>query len=186
MARWRCSTPSPACSRSRKRCGGRPTSTSVPRICFINKMDRVGADFFHSVQTIVDRLSRARCRSRFPIGAEEQFQGRRRPGQDEGAHLARRDAGRRVRRRRDPRGSARARPRSTTTRWSRRSPRPTTTCLRSTSTARPSAKRNSSPAIRKATIAQKIFPVVCGTAFKNKGVQNLLDAVVDYLPSPAR
>jgi elongation factor G len=38
--------------------------------------------------------------------------------------------------------------------------------------------------VRKATIAQKIFPVVCGTAFKNKGVQNLLDAVVDYLPSP--
>ncbi len=40
--------------------------------------------------------------------------------------------------------------------------------------------------IRKATIAQKIFPVICGSAFKNKGVQNLLDAVVDYLPSPAR
>ncbi len=40
------------------------------------------------------------------------------------------------------------------------------------------------PGIRKATIAQKIFPVICGTAFKNKGVQNLLDAVVDYLPSP--
>ena len=38
--------------------------------------------------------------------------------------------------------------------------------------------------IRKATISQKIFPVVCGSAFKNKGVQNLLDAVVDYLPSP--
>ncbi len=38
--------------------------------------------------------------------------------------------------------------------------------------------------IRKATIAQKIFPVICGTAFKNKGIQNLLDAVVDYLPSP--
>src|SRR5207253_839648 len=38
--------------------------------------------------------------------------------------------------------------------------------------------------LRKATIAQKIFPVVCGSAFKNKGVQNLLDATVDYLPSP--
>src|ERR1019366_5625795 len=38
--------------------------------------------------------------------------------------------------------------------------------------------------VRKATIAQKIFPVICGTAFKNKGVQNLLDAVIDYLPSP--
>ena len=39
-------------------------------------------------------------------------------------------------------------------------------------------------AIRKATIAQKIFPVICGSSFKNKGVQNMLDAVVDYLPSP--
>src|SRR5207253_10639307 len=38
--------------------------------------------------------------------------------------------------------------------------------------------------IRNATIAQKIFPVICGSAFKNKGVQNMLDAVVDYLPSP--
>ena len=38
--------------------------------------------------------------------------------------------------------------------------------------------------IRKATIAQKIFPVICGSSFKNKGVQNLLDAVCDYLPSP--
>ena len=38
--------------------------------------------------------------------------------------------------------------------------------------------------LRKATIAQKIFPVICGSAFKNKGVQNMLDAVVDYLPSP--
>ena len=38
--------------------------------------------------------------------------------------------------------------------------------------------------IRKATIAMKIFPVICGSAFKNKGVQTLLDAVVDYLPSP--
>ena len=38
--------------------------------------------------------------------------------------------------------------------------------------------------IRKATIAMKIFPVICGSAFKNKGVQTMLDAVVDYLPSP--
>ena len=55
-ARWRYSTPSPACSRNRKRCGARLTSIGVPRICFINKMDRVGADFYRSFETIVDRL----------------------------------------------------------------------------------------------------------------------------------
>ena len=47
----------------------------VPRICFINKMDRVGADFYRSVETIVDRLKAGRCRFRFPIGAEDKFQG---------------------------------------------------------------------------------------------------------------
>ena len=47
-----------------------------------------------------------------------------------------------------------------------------------------SPKKRCKAGIRKATIAQKIFPVICGSAFKNKGVQNLLDAVVDYLPSP--
>ena len=79
----------------------------VPRICFINKMDRVGADFYHAVDTIVDRL---KCAS----GADSDSGRRRRPvqrhrrsGHDEGAHLARRDAGRRVRRSRDSRGSAR-------------------------------------------------------------------------------
>ena len=75
MARWRCSTPWPACSRNRKRCGGRPTSTRVPRICFINKMDRVGADFYHSVDTIVDRLKCRPVPIQIPVGAEDQFKG---------------------------------------------------------------------------------------------------------------
>src|SRR5947208_6784551 len=48
---------------------------SVPRICFINKMDRVGADFYHSVDTIVDRLKARPVPIQIPIGAEEKYQG---------------------------------------------------------------------------------------------------------------
>src|ERR1039457_5460173 len=48
---------------------------SVPRICFINKMDRVGADFFHSVQTIIDRLKCKPVAIQLPVGAEDQFKG---------------------------------------------------------------------------------------------------------------
>ncbi len=47
----------------------------VPRICFINKMDRVGADFFHSVDTIIDRLKARPVAIQIPVGAEEQFKG---------------------------------------------------------------------------------------------------------------
>ena len=52
------------------------------------------------------------------------------------------------------------------------------------SKARRSPRTRFAPGLRRATIALKIFPVICGSAFKNKGVQPLLDAVVDYLPSP--
>jgi elongation factor G len=51
--------------------------------------------------------------------------------------------------------------------------------------AQPSGEEDLKAGLRRATLAQKVFPVLCGAAFKNKGVQNLLDAVVDYLPSPA-
>ena len=57
-------------------------------------------------------------------------------------------------------------------------------CSRNSSKARRSPRTKSQRGIRKATIALKIFPVICGSAFKNKGVQTMLDAVVDYLPSP--
>ena len=57
-------------------------------------------------------------------------------------------------------------------------------CSRSSSKARRSRRTKFARGIRKATIALKIFPVICGSAFKNKGVQTMLDAVVDYLPSP--
>ena len=62
---------------------------SVPRICFINKMDRVGADFYHSVDTIVDRLKCRPVPIQIPIGAEDQFKGVVDLVEHEGAHLAR-------------------------------------------------------------------------------------------------
>ena len=61
----------------------------VPRICFINKMDRMGADFYHAMDTIVDRLKARPVAIQIPIGAEDQFKGVDRSGHDECAHLAR-------------------------------------------------------------------------------------------------
>ena len=67
---------------------------SVPRICFINKMDRVGADFYHSVDTIVDRLKCRPVPIQIPIGAEDQFKGIVDLVEMKARDLARRDAGR--------------------------------------------------------------------------------------------
>ncbi len=156
----------------------------VPRICFINKMDRVGADFFRSVDTIVDRLKCRPVAIQLPIGAEDKFLGVVDLVKMNGAHLARRFAGRGVRRRRDSgrlagagEGISRQAGRSG---FRIRRPHLFEKFVEGKAITEAELRAG----IRKATIAQKIFPVVCGTAFKNKGVQNLLDAVVDYLPSP--
>ena len=89
---------------------------SVPRICFINKMDRVGADFFHAVDTIVARLKCKPVPIQLPIGAEDQFKGVIDLVEQKAVHLARRDAGRAVRRGRDSRQSTPSRSRNTATR----------------------------------------------------------------------
>ncbi len=156
---------------------------SVPRICFINKMDRIGADFFHAVETIVDRL---RCRPvplHLPVGAEDKFLGvvnlvtmKARIWRDETlgakfddveipaelaeqAQLYREQLVEAVSEHDDQ-------------------------LMEKFLEGQPITEQELIAGIRKATIAQKIFPVICGTAFKNKGVQDLLDAVVSYLPSP--
>jgi elongation factor G len=155
----------------------------VPRICFINKMDRVGADFFRSIDTIIDRL---RCRPvpiQLPIGAEDQFKGivdlvtmKARVWLDETlgadyddieipAELA--DQAKLYH---DKLVEAVA--------------ESDDHLFAKFVEGQPVTEAELRVGIRKATTAQKIFPVVCGTAFKNKAVQNLLDAVVDYLPSP--
>ena len=99
----------------------------VPRIAYINKMDRIGADFEQGVQTMIDRLGAHPVPIQLPIGAEGDFAGRRRPRHDEGDRLqgrARQGTGRD----RDPRPSSPTPPRPRASTCSRRSPTTTTRC----------------------------------------------------------
>ncbi|MGC9999805.1 MAG: elongation factor G [Bryobacteraceae bacterium] len=156
---------------------------SVPRICFINKMDRVGADFFHSIETIVKRLNCRPVAIQLPIGAEEHFIGvvdlvsmKARVWRDEtlGAEYDEveipADLVEQAREYHDKLVEAAAE------------------CdehlFEKYIEGKAITPEEIMAGLRRGTIAQKIFPVICGTAFKNKGVQNMLDAIVDLLPSP--
>ncbi|MGA2593195.1 MAG: elongation factor G [Bryobacteraceae bacterium] len=156
---------------------------NVPRICFINKMDRVGADFFHSIETIVSRLKCKPVAIQLPVGAEDQFKGiidlvqmKARIWRDEtlGAEYDEIEIPEenleQAREYREKMIEAVA--------------EHDDTLFEKFIEGKPLTEAEIHHGIRKATIALKIFPVICGSAFKNKGVQTMLDAVVDYLPSP--
>jgi elongation factor G len=156
---------------------------SVPRICFINKMDRVGADFYHSVETIISRLKCRPVPIQLPIGAEDQFKGivdlvdmKAVIWKDEtlGAEYdvvpIPDDMLEKAKEYRDQMIEA----------VSEHDDKLFAKFVDGHTVSNEEIRAG----IRKATIALKIFPVICGTAFKNKGVQTMLDAVVDYLPSP--
>ena len=155
----------------------------VPRVCFINKMDRVGADFYRSVGTIVDRL---KCRPviiQLPIGAEDQFKGivdlvsmTARVWRDETLGAKYDD----VEIPEELKADAKKYHDELVEAVSESDDH----LFEKFIEGQPITVDELRAGVRKATIAQKIFPVICGSAFKNKGVQNLLDAVVDYLPSP--
>jgi len=155
----------------------------VPRICFINKMDRAGANFFYSVQTIVDRLNARPVPIQIPVGAEDQFKGvvdlvrmKARIWRDEtlGAKFDDVDIpaelAEQAKEYRDKLVEAVA--------------ESDDALFEKYVEGQAITEQELAAGIRKATIAQRIFPVICGSSFKNKGVQNLLDAVTDYLPSP--
>ncbi|OGC78982.1 translation elongation factor G, partial [Candidatus Adlerbacteria bacterium RIFCSPHIGHO2_01_FULL_54_23] len=154
----------------------------VPRICFINKLDRMGASFEKSYASILDRLSKNAVRMQMPIGAEEKFEGvidllsmkaykfEGRMGEDvvetKISESYKNDA-----------AAYRAELVEKIVEQDDRllqdyleGKEPTMDQLKTT--------------LRKAVIDNKIFPVYTGSALKNKGVQLVLDAVVDYLPSP--
>jgi len=156
---------------------------SVPRICFINKMDRVGADFYHSVQTIVDRLKCRPVAIQIPVGAEENFKGivdlvkmKACIWRDEtlGAKFDIVEIPEDLKEKALEYRAAMIEAVS----------EHDDTLFEKYVEGKELTEAEISAGIRKATIALKIFPVICGSAFKNKGVQTMLDAVVDYLPSP--
>src|ERR1022692_2364203 len=155
----------------------------VPRIVFANKMDKVGADFFQCLKDIVERLGAKPVAIQLPIGAEQQFKGLidlvRMKGvvwNDEslGADYADieipADMLDQAQEYRDKMIEAAC----------ELDDDATTAYLEGKMPDEATIKK----LIRKAVITGAFFPVLCGSAFKNKGVQPLLDAVVDYLPSP--
>jgi len=155
----------------------------VPRIAFMNKMDRIGADFYGSVQSLVDRLGANPVPIQLPIGREAEFRGavdlvtmkaylyddeslgakyRIEEVPAELADLAKEYRDKMLE-------SVAEHDEQVLERY-----------LNGHSLTPEEIRR----AIRAGTISLKVTPVLCGSAFKNKGVQQLLDAVVDYLPSP--
>jgi elongation factor G len=155
----------------------------VPRIAFINKMDRVGADFFKSTQSIYERLGTIPVPVQIPLGAEDKFVGvidlvemksiiwdeetlgakfHEEPISQDMLSLANEWREKMIERVSDI----------------------DDTIMEKFLEGQEVTIEELKAAIRKGTLSLKIVPVLCGSAFKNKGVQPLLDAVVDYLPSP--
>ncbi|WP_144640673.1 elongation factor G [Bordetella genomosp. 13] len=155
----------------------------VPRLAFVNKMDRVGADFFRVQRQIVERLRGDAVPVQIPVGAEDGFegvidlikmkaiiwdeasQGVRFEYQDVPAHLQ-----------------------ETARQWREhlveKAAEADEALLDKYLSGQELTEAEIKAALRKRTVANEIVPMLCGSAFKNKGVQAMLDAVIDYLPSP--
>jgi elongation factor G len=154
----------------------------VPRLCFINKMDRVGADFNYSVQTIKERLGANPIPMQIPIGREASFRGVVDLLENVAIVWAD-DLGTKMERVEipDELKAQTAEARATMVEAiSETDDELTVKYLEGQAIGVPELKA----ALRRAVIAGKCTPVFCGSALKNKGVQPMLDAVVDYLPSP--
>ena len=156
----------------------------VPRICFVNKLDRVGAEFHRCVDMIITRLNATPAVVQLPIGAEGDFvgvvdlvgmraltwRGETKLGEDYATEEIPATHVEAAREWRDRLIETVAEADDATMELYLEGTEPTEEQLIA--------------AIRRATLANSINPVLCGTAFKNKGVQPMLDAVVRYLPSP--
>ena len=155
----------------------------VPRMCFVNKMDKIGADFYNCVEMMVDRLGCAPAVIQLPIGAESDYAGhidlvRMKAivwdGEQLGASFSEQDI-----------------PADLADKAAEYREKLVELAVEQDDAAMEAYLEGNEPdeatlkaCIRKGTIANAFVPVMCGTAFKNKGVQPMLDAVVEYLPSP--
>jgi elongation factor G len=155
----------------------------VPRIAFINKMDRTGADFFAAVQSMIDRLGANPVPVQLPIGQEEHFRGVVDVVEMSGT-VWEDDLGTKVSTVEIPeelKEQADEYHHQLIDAVAEHDEELLETYLTDETAVTPEMIRR---ALRKATLAIAVTPVFLGSAFKNKGVQPLLDAVIDYLPSP--
>jgi elongation factor G len=156
----------------------------VPRICFCNKMDRIGADFYRCVRMIVDRLGAQPLVVQLPIGIESDFKGV--------VDLVRMKAVIWQEETLGAKFDIAEIPAEYAEKAAEYRSKLVESAVEMDDAALEAYLGGEEPdeatlvrCIRKGTVAFKFVPVLCGSAFKNKGVQPLLDAVVDYLPSPA-
>lgn len=155
---------------------------NVPRICFINKMDRIGGNFFRCVDMIRERLGANPLVLNFPIGAESDFKGvvdvvemKAIIWEDEnGSNPVYAEIPEDLKEKADELHA----------RLIEEVVTQDDAVMEAYMEGKKPEIEEIKKLLRKGTIAQSFVPVLCGTAFKNKGVQPLLDAVVDYLPSP--
>ncbi|GKW47648.1 elongation factor G [Planococcus sp. NCCP-2050] len=158
------------------------TTYGVPRVVFVNKMDKIGADFLYSVGTLHDRLQANAHPIQLPIGAEDEFSGiidlvemkARFYANDLGTDITE--------------GDIPETHRELAEEWRTKLVEAVAELDEELMEKYLGGEELTidelKAAIRKGTLDVEFYPVVCGTAFKNKGVQLMLDAVIDYLPSP--
>ena len=155
----------------------------VPRIAFMNKMDRVGADFFASVQSLIDRLGAHPVPIQIPIGREAEFRGSIDLIKMKGFFYDDETLGAKYKVDEIPANlldQAKEYREKMLEAVAEFDDQVMEKYLNGQELTEEEVRR----VVRAAAIAMKVTPVLCGSAFKNKGVQQLLDAVVEYLPSP--
>jgi elongation factor G len=155
----------------------------VPRIAFMNKMDRVGADFYGSVQSIIDRLGATPVPIQIPIGREAEFRGSVDLVRMKGFFYDDETLGAKYKVDEIPEALL-AQAKEYREKMLDAVAEFDDQVMEKYLSGHPLTEEEVMRAIRAGVISMKITPVLCGSAFKNKGVQQLLDAVVDYLPSP--
>ena len=160
----------------------------VPRICFVNKMDKMGADFYFTVDTIINRLGARPLVIQLPIGSESAFEGivdlvemnaktwrgDAKGDVKMGAEYATEEIPADLREKAEEYRKALLETVAETD----------DALMEKYFEGEELTVAEIKAAIRKMTVASEIYPVLCGSAFKNRGVQPMLDAVVDYLPTP--
>ncbi|MEQ2528954.1 elongation factor G [Robertmurraya yapensis] len=158
------------------------TTYGVPRVVFVNKMDKIGADFKYSIKTIHDRLQANAAAIQLPIGAEDQFSAiidlvemnATFYGNDLGTDIEVREIPEEYRAEAE---EYREKLIEAVSEFDEE-------LMEKYLGGEEITTEDLKAAIRKGTVNVEFYPVICGSAFKNKGVQKMLDAVIDYLPSP--